>query len=113
MLSFIVIGPSAQQLKETSFTIDFRVKGYNSSSNPVQETSMRARVSGPEPGYVATPMIFIALARCFLSEYDFDSNNCKEVLPSGGVLTPQAVFTKSPTIFDFLKESEIMFEIVQ
>lgn len=142
------LGPTAQQLKETSFQFDFRVTGHctntNSANSNSQDradidsspdqtetvasgtsnsTSMRVKVSGPEPGYVATPMIFIALARCLLDEYKYESgtgSNASDksegsgrgVLPAGGVLTPQAVFSNSLKIFDFLNEAEIIFEVV-
>ena len=155
-------GPTAQQLKETSFRFDFRVTGHSTPTTttaldppathvdnhtdtvgPDISTSMRVQVSGPEPGYVATPMIFIALARCLLEEYDIDTNvnansSAKQmktrsqregvgegvgaggkqggrggVLPRGGVLTPQAVFSNSLKIFDFLNEAEIVFKVVE
>jgi short subunit dehydrogenase-like uncharacterized protein len=61
-------------------------------------------VSGPEPGYVATPSIFFALAQCVLDE--------REKMPKGGVLTPSAAFYDSATVFARLKRAGLMFDVV-
>ena len=61
-------------------------------------------VKGPEPGYVATPAIFFALALCVLEE--------REILPLGGVLTPSAAFYDSPTVFNRLIRAGLEFEVV-
>eukprot|EP00603_Paraphysomonas_imperforata_P012700 CAMPEP_0114457414 /NCGR_PEP_ID=MMETSP0104-20121206/4150_1 /TAXON_ID=37642 ORGANISM="Paraphysomonas imperforata, Strain PA2" /NCGR_SAMPLE_ID=MMETSP0104 /ASSEMBLY_ACC=CAM_ASM_000202 /LENGTH=438 /DNA_ID=CAMNT_0001629959 /DNA_START=23 /DNA_END=1340 /DNA_ORIENTATION=+ len=107
-------GPTQQQLRETSFEFDFRLTGHREGGEDA--TSMRVKVSGPEPGYVATPMIFIALARCLLKEYDCSGQGAgsqKSPLPRGGVLTPQAVFAASPNIFELLNDAELMFEVME
>ena len=125
----VCVGPTQQQLQETSFEFDFRLTGHkvttsenvtsedDTSENDTSEdsgdtTSMRVRVSGPEPGYVATPKIFVALARCLLDEYGLEGDDSTHSLPRGGVLTPQAVFASSLTIFDRLAEAELVFEVV-
>jgi hypothetical protein len=61
-------------------------------------------VTGPEPGYVATPIIFVTLAISLLED--------RSSLPSGGVLTPASAFCNSPSIFDRLKEEGIEFRVV-
>jgi hypothetical protein len=61
-------------------------------------------VSGPEPGYVATPSIFFALAQCVLDE--------REKMPRGGVLTPSAAFYDSATVFARLKRAGLLFDVV-
>jgi short subunit dehydrogenase-like uncharacterized protein len=130
----VCIGPTQQQLQETSFEFDFRLTGHkvttsedatsedatsekdtsedDTSEDSGDTTSMRVRVSGPEPGYVATPKIFVALARCLLDEYGLEGDDSTHSLPRGGVLTPQAVFASSLTIFDRLAEAELVFEVV-
>ena len=60
-------------------------------------------VSGPEPGYVATPAIFFALALCVLEE--------RETMPKGGVLTPSAAFYDSPTVFNRLQNAGLLFQV--
>lgn len=107
-------GPTQQQLRETSFEFDFRLTGHRGDDDG-DSTSMRVKVSGPEPGYVATPMIFIALARCVLKEYDFSGRGAggqASLLPRGGVLTPQAVFAASPSIFELLNTNISKFKFI-
>lgn len=59
----------------------------------------------PEPGYVATPLIFVELAKCLVEE--------REGLPmQGGVCTPAAVFYKS-TLIDRLKTVGIDFSVLE
>ena len=61
-------------------------------------------VSGPEPGYVATPAIFFALVQCVLEE--------REILPHGGVLTPCAAFHDSPSVFARLANAGLLFAVL-
>ncbi len=59
----------------------------------------------PEPGYVATPLIFVELAKCLMEE--------RESLPiQGGVCTPAAVFYES-TLIDRLKTVGIDFSVLE
>jgi short subunit dehydrogenase-like uncharacterized protein len=63
------------------------------------------RVSGPEPGYVATPIIFVQLAKCLLEE--------RTTLPAqGGVYTPGGLFYKSSLIAR-LKDAGIGFTVLE
>lgn len=61
-------------------------------------------VSGQEPGYVATPAIFFALAQCVLEE--------RNLMPKGGVLTPSSAFYDSPTVFKRLIAAGLTFQVV-
>jgi len=61
-------------------------------------------VSGPEPGYVATPIIFVTLAINVLED--------RGSLPSGGVLTPASAFCNCPSIYDRLREVGIEFKVI-
>lgn len=67
------------------------------------------RVTGPEPGYVATPIIFVELARCLLEQ--------RASLPpplQGGVFTPGAVFYSEPTrLIERLRAAGVDFAVVQ
>lgn len=63
---------------------------------------VEAEVRGPEPGYVATPIIFAALAQCLLAE--------RATVPRG-VLTPGAAFYDSETVFDRLSRAGISFKV--
>eukprot|EP00697_Spironema_sp_BW2_P012272 gnl/Spiro4/28483_TR14075_c0_g1_i1.p1 gnl/Spiro4/28483_TR14075_c0_g1~~gnl/Spiro4/28483_TR14075_c0_g1_i1.p1 ORF type:complete len:400 (-),score=88.55 gnl/Spiro4/28483_TR14075_c0_g1_i1:257-1456(-) len=53
-------GPTEQQMNETSFKMKLFGKGYQRSATTFSDenaTLINAVVSGPEPGYVATPII--------------------------------------------------------
>ncbi|CAM9883178.1 unnamed protein product [Scytosiphon promiscuus] len=125
-------GPTEEQMKEASFQMTFVAKGYSSppstaeaataasatapEASPVDAEAAEApvgepdltivtRVKGPEPGYVATPIIFLAVARCLLEE--------RTTLPvSGGVHTPGSVLLNS-TLIDRLGKSGVTFEVVE
>ncbi|CAM9875916.1 unnamed protein product [Ectocarpus sp. 6 AP-2014] len=68
------------------------------------DVTVVTRVKGPEPGYVATPIIFLAVARCLLEE--------RSSLPvSGGVHTPGSVLVSS-SLVDRLGKDGVTFEVV-
>ncbi len=75
---------------------------------PPCDKTLITRVSGPEPGYVATPIIFVELARCLLAQ--------REALPpplQGGVYTPGAVFYPQPeALIERLNKAGVRFEVV-
>jgi hypothetical protein len=56
--TFSAAGPSKEQMRETSFRMEFDGRGFTDEScmTPAQA---RVAVSGPEPGYIATPRIFL------------------------------------------------------
>lgn len=80
------------------------INGRKDGSRPLDKF-VEVVVSGPEPGYVATPAIFITLAYCLLDE--------RSHLPEGGVLTPASAFCNSPTVFQRLERSGIKFTVKQ
>jgi hypothetical protein len=89
----------------TSSFLDYSFKSSSSLPPPPPPTDREVHivVSGPEPGYVATPMIFVTLALCVLEE--------RESMPVGGVFTPAAAFHKSLTVIDRLDRAGIAFTI--
>lgn len=89
-------GPTEEQLRSTSFSTLFIAKD--------DAKTVKTRVSGPEPGYVATPIIFIVLAKLLLA--------CRDEM-SSGVLTPGAAFGHLPSVFDKLNEVGVKFEVVE
>eukprot|EP00965_Chrysotila_dentata_P042041 1394659-Pleurochrysis_carterae.AAC.1 len=73
-------------LDGTSFCSWFEGCGY---SNPEEASPTKpfdrfvtCTVSGPEPGYVATPLLFLAVAQTLLDE------TAPELRRAGGVFTP-------------------------
>lgn len=93
-------GPTEKQMKQTSFQTDFYGTGF---AEDLSKKYVHTRVSGPEPGYAATPIFVIQSALTILREES-------GVVPHG-VLTPGAAFSKSNLISNLQKES-IRFEII-
>ena len=78
-----------------------------SSSNfapPALDKFIRTVVSGPEPGYIATPAILVTLALRVLED--------RSSLPNGGVMTPSSCFYSYPRVFDKLNAAGIYFRVV-
>ncbi|KAG2177227.1 hypothetical protein INT43_007884 [Umbelopsis isabellina] len=100
-------GPSDQQLKDTSFEILLRGKGYSSkfpASGAEPDVDINTKVYGPEPGYVATPKIVVQSAIAML-------DGKKERIVPVGVLTPSVAFWQTPLI-DRLQDVGVKFEQV-
>ena len=103
-------GPSEEQLATTSFRTTFFASGFSgkesvsTSDRRTPDVHIVTEVSGPEPGYVATPAISVTLALCLLEEIGS--------MPRG-VLTPAAAFHASGTIFDRLREAGISFKVLK
>lgn len=107
-------GPSDQQLAETSFSETFFAKGFSADlqakyTSPEEllrvepDVNIVTSVSGPEPGYVATPKIVVQACYTLLHE--------KANVPNG-VLTPAVAFAKTDLI-SRLQERGIVFSTVQ
>ncbi|CAM9386594.1 unnamed protein product [Phaeothamnion confervicola] len=63
------------------------------------------QMRGPEPGYVATPAIFLAVARCLLAE--------RPALGElGGCFTPGAVLVASARLRAWLEEEGVHFDVL-
>lgn len=91
--------------KSTCTAIIFgKDKGDKNENIKPFDKYIKTIVTGPEPGYVATPIIFVTLAISLLED--------RASLPSGGVLTPASAFCNSPSIYDRLKEEGIEFRVV-
>eukprot|EP00752_Nemacystus_decipiens_P018474 g16564.t1 len=120
-------GPTEEQMKETSVEFTFIAKGYSSppaaaeapapadsgeletataAAAPPGEPDMTVvtRIRSPEPGYVATPIIFLAVARCLLEER-------AELPVGGGVHTPGSVLVNS-SLIERLGKDGVVFEVV-
>ena len=80
-----------------------KTKPSNESTDISNDREVHVIVSGPEPGYVATPAIFFALVQCVLEE--------REIMPTGGVLTPCAAFYDSPSVFARLANAGLLFAV--
>lgn len=102
-------GPTREQMEGSSFSFIFHGAGFSESA--VQSESLPAKpdgqivtkVTGPEAGYIATPICLVQAAMVIL----------EESLPnSGGVLTPAAAFTGT-SLIDRLDEHGVKFSVVR
>jgi len=107
-------GPSDEQMAGTSFSITMICLGYAKdsvewhsgaeSSTVKPNRKVTVRVSGPEPGYVATPILLTQSALVLIKE--------KDQLPvAGGVYAPAAAFCNT-TLIKRLQERGISFSVV-
>ncbi|PNY00132.1 saccharopine dehydrogenase-like protein [Trifolium pratense] len=101
-------GPTEEEVESASFKMWFVGRGYSNESLASQgstkpDLEIVTRVTGPEIGYVATPIIIVQCALILLSQ----RNN----LPKGGVYPPGIVF--GPTdLQQRLQQNGISFDVV-
>ncbi|KAK8937284.1 hypothetical protein KSP39_PZI012117 [Platanthera zijinensis] len=101
-------GPSEEEVRGASFKMWFVGLGYNDVSRAAEgsvrcDTEIITRVSGPEVGYVATPIILIQGAIIILSQ--------RHNLPDGGVYPPGIVFGTTD-LQERLQANGICFDFV-
>lgn len=101
-------GPTEEEVKSATFKMWFVGRGYSDSSVASQgrikpDTEIITRVSGPEVGYVTTPIILVQCALVVLSQ--------RQNLPKGGVFPPGIIF--GPTdLQERLQENGMSFELI-
>ncbi|CAJ1947735.1 unnamed protein product [Cylindrotheca closterium] len=93
-------GPSDADLEGVSFCT--HTTGYGSGS---KEEMVKVTCKGPEPGYVATPRMLVALGLTVLNHRD-------KLAFSGGVVLPGALFGETTEVYESLKENGITIEVV-
>ncbi|KAL3685246.1 hypothetical protein R1sor_003268 [Riccia sorocarpa] len=101
-------GPSEEQVRNAYFQQWFVGKGFSDASKPISKTTkpdtqVVTRISGPEIGYITTPICLIQCALVVLDE--------RAKLPKGGVLTPGAAFATSD-IIERLNENGLKFDLI-
>lgn len=100
-------GPSQQQLDGTSFSKVFIAHGYRKGPpktyKDVPDMRVYFRVSGPEPGYVATPIVLVTAARTLLDN--------RASLGPGGVYTT-GYLLRSTDLVDRLVGHGMRFEVL-
>ncbi|MCO5575968.1 hypothetical protein L7F22_029775 [Adiantum nelumboides] len=102
-------GPSEDQVAAARFKMWFVGKGYSdstmatSSNAPKPDLQMTTVVSGPEIGYVTTPICLVQCALIVLEQ--------RRSLPRGGVYTPGTVFGTTE-LQQRLEENGISFEFM-
>lgn len=101
-------GPTEEELGRGGFAT--YVTAYGSKHRPGSDQVARVRVSGPEPGYVATPILIVALARTIL-----DAGRGEDIgLPfDAGVTLPGALFGDCDRAYNRMRDEGVSFEVVQ
>jgi len=104
-------GPTRKQIAGTSFSYKFIGQGHSSRVTDISEQHPTApsqtivtKVTGPEPGYITTPICMVQCAYTLLNE--------ASSLPSGGgVYTAGAAFAKTKLI-ERLQKFNIKFSLI-
>ncbi|PVH65171.1 hypothetical protein PAHAL_2G436400 [Panicum hallii] len=100
-------GPTEEEVKSASFKMWFVGHGYSDTAQASERGSkpdkeVITKVSGPEVGYITTPIVLVQCALVLLSQ--------RGNLPKGGVYTPGAVF--GPTdLQQRLQENGMSFDV--
>ncbi|GAB2216712.1 hypothetical protein Droror1_Dr00024489 [Drosera rotundifolia] len=101
-------GPTEDEVNSASFKMYFVGRGFSDASKASPgkgkpDMEIVTRVTGPEIGYIATPIILIQCALVLLTQ--------RERLPKGGVFPPGVVF--GPTdLLERLQANGISFDVV-
>lgn len=102
-------GPTEEEVSSASFKMWFVGRGYSDAAHAASQRGSKpdkevvTRVSGPEIGYITTPIVLVQCALVLLSQ--------RGNLPKGGVYTPGIVF--GPTdLQKRLEENGMSFDLV-
>ncbi|KAJ9540720.1 hypothetical protein OSB04_027226 [Centaurea solstitialis] len=101
-------GPTEEQVASASFKMWFVGHGFSDSKlasdgNAKPDTEIITRITGPEIGYLTTPIILVQCALILLKQ--------RGDLPKGGVFPPGIIF--GPTdLQDRLQENGISFDLI-
>lgn len=91
-------GPTDEQLSKGSFKTYCTAYGMN------KEQAAKVTCEGPEPGYVATPRMIVALAKTVLQ-------NRAKIPFEGGVMLPGAAFGDCEEVYDMLEKEGVRFKV--
>lgn len=105
-------GPTEEELQRGSFAT--YVTAYGSGHSDDEPQVARVRVSGPEPGYVATPSLIVALALTILEAGKGNGSEEDGVrFPfDGGVTLPGALFGDCDSAYDNMRREGVSFDVV-
>ncbi|KAK3127597.1 hypothetical protein QOZ80_7AG0575500 [Eleusine coracana subsp. coracana] len=101
-------GPTEEEVESASFKMWFVGRGFSDVAHASERGSkpdkeIITKVSGPEVGYITTPIVLVQCALVLLSQ--------RGNLPKGGVYTPAAIF--GPTDLQRrLQENGLSFEVL-
>lgn len=105
-------GPSKKQIETSSFSITLIGKGWKDKLTDVDsqhdtppDSKIVVRVSGPEAGYVTTPICMVQCAVTLLKEVSKDKM-------CGGVYTTASIF-RGTSLVDRLTKHNVKYEVTQ
>lgn len=105
-------GPTKQQMDGTRFEMKFVGQGFSqgalATSDAQPDQHVQVSVRGPEPGYIATPIIMVQTALTLQQE----RNKCKSLVGDGGVYTAGGLFG-STSLIERLNHAGVTFEVTQ
>ena len=105
-------GPSEEELRNGRFTTYVTAYGPEYTSDlGNSQLAVHVKVSGPEPGYVATPALIVSLALTVL--HAGRSTNGKVNLSfENGVTLPGALFGDCDIVYDYMRKEGVAFDVV-
>ncbi|XP_038071676.1 saccharopine dehydrogenase-like oxidoreductase [Patiria miniata] len=101
-------GPTREQMDASTFSFVLNAEGFSAGADEEQTThdvSMVTKVTGPEPGYVATPIVMVQAGLVVLKEKD-------DMPASGGVFSPAAAFSRT-SLIERLDKHGVKFSVVE
>lgn len=101
---FTAGGPTQEELEKGRFCTYVTAFGPTSS-----DPRARVKISGPEPGYVATPILIISLALTILDAGKADVNDLSF---ESGVTLPGALFGDSKKVYEYMRNEGVNFDVV-
>jgi len=106
-------GPTDEELENATFTTYVTAYGskYSTSDKGNSDQIARVKVSGPEPGYVATPRLIIALSKTVL-DAGKPGNKSSNLPLESGVTFPGAVFGDCNEVYENMRNEGVLFDVV-
>ncbi|KAI0226194.1 Saccharopine dehydrogenase-like oxidoreductase [Lamellibrachia satsuma] len=101
-------GPTRKQIEDSSFSHTFLGYGHDGEETDEKDAPKKKiviRVSGPDAGYISTPICMVQAAYVVLSEQE-------KMPPKGGVLTPGTAFAGT-RLQERLEQRNIKFTVLE
>ncbi len=107
-------GPTEEELGRGGFVTYVTAYGSGGGARGTDgRDGVRVRVSGPEPGYVSTPGLIVALALTLLDARKVGSEGEGTRLPFyEGVTLPGALFGDCDGVYDNMRREGVRFDVV-
>lgn len=105
-------GPSEEELGKGKFTTYITAYGSEHNLESDNQQSVHVKVSGPEPGYVATPALIVALALTILDAGKSIDGNGINLSFDDGLTLPGALFADCELVYDHMRKEGVAFDVV-